>query len=194
MGELLVNFFAQVVETIKVIAGMANAVFCLTAPLLVLGDARSLFQVDPQLFGLRLDETGNHALLDNGVATRPKTRTEENIANITAATTHIVQGIFRLPISGDFASDRYFGISRVFPTDRAIRVVEDQFNRRLPHGFSRTGTGEDDIVHRFATKMLGGRLTHDPTYGIDGVGLATTIWADDANQGAGKFQISRIDE
>ena len=57
MSELLVNFFAQIVETIKIIACVANAVFCLAAPLLVLGDACGLFQVDPQFFGLRLDET-----------------------------------------------------------------------------------------------------------------------------------------
>jgi hypothetical protein len=42
--------------------------------------------------------------------------------------------------------------------------------------------------------MLRGNLTHDPTHGVDDVGLAATVRADDTGQTARKTDRGRIDE
>ncbi len=65
--ELLGDLLAQIVEPVQVLAGVADTGLGLTASLLVLGDAGSLFQEEPQILGARLDEARDHSLLNDGV-------------------------------------------------------------------------------------------------------------------------------
>ena len=86
MSQLLVNFLAQIVESIEVVTGMPNAIFRLASALLVFGDARGFFEVDAQIFRFGFNQPGNHALFDDGVATRAETGAKEDIADISTPT------------------------------------------------------------------------------------------------------------
>ena len=71
MHQLLVDLVAHVAHALEVLARVLDPVLGLLAALLVLGDAGGFLQEAPQLFGLRLDESRDHALLDDRVAARP---------------------------------------------------------------------------------------------------------------------------
>ena len=69
--ELLVDLVDQIDESIQVLARMSNPGFGFAAPLLVLGDACGLFEIDPQFIRLGIDDPAHHALLDNRVTAGP---------------------------------------------------------------------------------------------------------------------------
>src|SRR5690606_30153515 len=97
--ELLADFLAQVVEAVEILAGVADAVLGLAAPLLVLGDAGRLLEVDPQLLGLGLDHLADHALLDDRVAARAQAGTEEQVGDVPAAAAGAVEVVAALAVA-----------------------------------------------------------------------------------------------
>ena len=91
--ELLVYFLKQVLQAIKIFAGVLDTVFCLAAALLVLGDTGGFFEECTQIIGFRLDQARDRALLDNGIAARPQTGAEKNIGNVTSPAARVVEEI-----------------------------------------------------------------------------------------------------
>ena len=83
--ELLVDFLAQVVQAVEVLAGVADAGLGFLAAFLVLGDAGGFFEVDAQVLGLGLDDLRDHALLDDRVAARAQAGAEEQVGDVAAA-------------------------------------------------------------------------------------------------------------
>ncbi len=155
MLKLLVNFFAQVIEAIKVFASVTNALFGFLAALLVFGDAGGLFQEHAQFFGPGLDDLADHALLDDRIAARPKTGAQEQVGDVAAAATGAVEVVAGLAVAADQALDRDFVEGGVFASQGAVAVVEDQFDRGLPDRFARGRTGKDHIGQRVATQAAG---------------------------------------
>lgn len=70
--ELAFELFAQVGQALQVFVGAADAVFSLAPALLVLGDARRFLNEVTQVFGLGFDQLGDHPLLDDRAAARPR--------------------------------------------------------------------------------------------------------------------------
>ena len=184
--DLFFQFVAQVIETIQIIAGMADTCLRLLAPLLVFGNAGRLFQKDTQFFRFGLDNAGDRALLDNGITARTQTRAQKDVGDVPAAATHPVQKIIGLPVTTDCALDRNFVIRGPLPTQLAVGVVEYQLDRGLSDRLARIRAVEHHIGHGVATQLLGRGLAHNPTYGIDDIGLAATIWANDTNEFTGE--------
>lgn len=96
IGQLLGDFFAQIVETVQVFPRVAHADFGLVAPLLVFGDAGGLLDEAAHFLRLGLDEAGNGALLDDGVAARAEAGAEEDVGDVLAAAAGVVEEIGRL--------------------------------------------------------------------------------------------------
>jgi len=192
--QLTPQLIAQVSQTGKVFVGTADTVFSLAAALLVLGNARRLFDKVAQIFRLGLDQLGDHALLDDRVAARPQPRTEEDIGNVTTTALGAIEVIGGLAVAGDFAADRYLGIGRILAQQRAVGVVEDQFDTGLAHRFARGGAVEDNVGHRLAAQVLGRAFAHDPAHGIDDIGLATAVGAYHRRHIAWKGNGCRVNE
>ena len=106
MVELARQFLAHVVQPLEVLLGVPDPVFGFAAALLVLRDAGRFFEIDAQVFRLRLDELADHALLDDRVAARPETGAEEDVHDVAATALRAVQEIGRLRVARDLAPDR----------------------------------------------------------------------------------------
>ena len=77
MRQIALELISQIGQTLQVLRGAAHTAFSLAPPLLVLGNAGSLFDENPQFLGLGLDQPRHHALLDNGVTPRAPDRSRE---------------------------------------------------------------------------------------------------------------------
>ena len=194
MLELLGDLLDEILEAIKIFACMPDAVLCLAAAFLVLGNSGCLLEIDAQVFWARLDDAGDHPLLDDGVAAGTESRAEKQIRDITAAATDIVEKIVRLAIAADLPLDRNLGITGVLAARTAVTVVEDEFDGGSANRFAARGAVEDDIRHRLAAEHFGRTLSHDPAYGIDDIRLATAVRTDNTNEVCREFSGGRIDE
>ena len=192
--KLTPQLFTQVGQAGEVFVGTANTVFSLAATLLVFGDACRLFDKVTQILGLGLDQFRDHALLDNRITARPETGSQENIGDITPTALGTVEVIGGLTVAGHFTTDGNLGVGRVFAQQRAVGVIEHQFDTGLTHRLACDGTVEDDIRHRLATQVLGRTFAHDPAYGIDDVRLSAAVGPDNRSHVAGKGHRCRINE
>ncbi len=194
MVELPREFFAHVVQAVEVLFGMADAVFGFAAAFLVLRNAGRFFEVHAQIFGLRLDELADHALLDDRVAARPEAGAEEDVHDVATPALRAVQEIRRLRIARDLAADRDFGVLRVFAADAAVGVVERQFDAGERRGLAGGRAVEDDVGKRFAAQLAGGAFAHHPTHRVDDVRLTTPVGSDDGAAISGETDRCRIYE
>ena len=194
MLQRLLDFLAHVVQAIEVLARRLDARLGLLAALLVLRDARGLLEVHAQVLGPRLDDLGNHSLLDDRVAARAEARAEEHVDDVAAATARAVEVIARLAIAADAALHRDLGEPRVLAGDQTIGVVEDELDGGRADRLAPAGTREDHVREVVAAQAARGRLAHHPADGVDDVRLAAAVRTDDARHVRGQVQRRRIDE
>ncbi|MNZ56899.1 hypothetical protein D3C78_748590 [compost metagenome] len=192
--ELTRQLFTQVGQTLQVLMGTPNAVFGLAPALLVLGDARRFFDEVAQVFGLGLDQLGDHPLLDDRVAARAKAGAEEDVGDVTTPAFGAVEVIGGLAVARHFAANGNFRVGGVFAEQGAVGVIEHQFDARLAHRFAAGGAVEDDVGHRLATEVLRRTLTHYPANGVDDVRFAAAIGPDHRRHVTGEVHRGRIDE
>ena len=105
-----------------------------------------------QLFGLGLDDAGNHSLLDDGVGARTQARAEKQVVDVAATDRDIVDVVRRIAVSGQDALDRDLRILPPLAADPALAVVEVQFDGRAPDGLALARAVENDVLHRLAAK------------------------------------------
>ena len=117
MADLLVDFFAQVVEALEVLPRVAHPGLGLPATLLVFRDARCFLEIGPQFLGLGFDQPGDHPLLDDRVAPRTQPGAQEQPGDVLAPTAGAVQKVGRRPIPGNDSFHRNLGVARVLPAD-----------------------------------------------------------------------------
>ena len=194
MFELLADFVAQVGQAFEVLAGVADAGFGFLAAFLVLGDAGSFLQVHAQVFGPRIDDLADHALLDDRVAARTKAGPQEQIGDVATAATPAVEVIVAGAVAADAALDRDLVEGGVLAGDGVVGIVEDQFDRRLRHRLARRRTGEDHVGQGIAAQAAGGAFAHHPAHRIDDVGLAAAVRADHTGHVGRQVQRGGIDE
>src|SRR6185312_13217616 len=192
--ELLVDLVAHVAHAVEVLAGGLDPALGFLAPLLVFGDAGGFFQMRAQFFRMRLDDLADHALLDDRVAARTQTGTEEQVGDVATAAARAVEEIGGLTVAGDLTLHRDLGVLAVLALDRAVGVVEDQFDRGLPHRLARVGAGENHVGERIAAQAAGCALTHHPADRVDDVGFAAAVGADHADHVARQMQGGRVHE
>ena len=173
--QLTLQLVTDISETLQVFPGAADAVLGLAAAGLVLGDPRRFLDVNPQLFRLGLDQPGNHALLDDGVAARAQTGAQEDVGNIFAAALGAIEEIVGLAVPGHLPLHRDFVELAVFAGHRGVGVIEDQLDGSLGHGLAGIGAVEDHVGHGFATQVFGGGFPHHPANRINDIGLPTPV-------------------
>src|SRR5690606_9894723 len=192
--ELLLDLVSQIGEALEVLPRMTNAVLGLAAPLLVLRDACRFLEKRAKLLRLRLDEPGNHPLLDDRIAVRAEPSAEENMRDVLAAAAAAVQEVLRGAIARDDATDRNLVVVRVRPRDRTIGVIEHELDARLTDRLAAAGAVEDHVGHRVAAQGLRRALAEHPPDRVDDVRLTAAVRADDADQIARKLDRRGVDE
>ena len=194
MLEVAFQFLPQIGESLQIFKGAPHAALGLTAPLLVLGDPRRFLNEDPQFLWFGLNQPGNHALLNDRVASGPQPRAQEQIGDVPSPAFAAVQPIFRRALSTHHPAHGYFRVGGIFPHQLAGTVVENQFYGCLAHRLPLGGAVKDDIGHGFATEVLGRTLAHDPAHGINNVGFTTAIGPDYGAHIAGKVDRSGVNK
>src|SRR5690606_39271123 len=192
--ELAPQLVADVGEALEVLLGAAHAVLGVAAALLVLGNAGGLLDEHPQVLRAGLDQVGDHALLDDGVAAGPKAGAEEDVGDVPAPALVAVEVVAGLAVSGDLAADGDLGVAGVLAAEGAVAVVEDELDGSLAHRLAAAGAVEDDVGHRFAPQVLGGAFAHHPAHGVDDVGFAAPVGAHNRAQIAGEMYRGRVHE
>ncbi len=192
--ELALQLLAQIGQARQVFLGTPNTVLGLAAALLVLGDAGRFLDEVAQLLGLGLDQLGDHALLDDRVAARPKAGAEEDVGDVPTAALGAVEVVGVLRLAGHLAADGNLRVRRVLADQGVVAVVEDQLDARLADRLAAGGAVEDDIGHRLATQVLGRAFAHHPAHRVDDVRLAATVGPDHRGHVAGEVDRGRVDE
>ena len=194
MGELLVDFFTNIGETLEILASVLDAVLRLAPALFVLRDASCLFEERSQLFGLGLDETRDHALLDDGVPVRTDAGAEQDVRDVLATAARVVEKVLGGAVPRNDAAHGDFVVAGKGARDSAVRVIERKFHTRHTHGFAIARPVEDDIDHRVAAQRLGRGFAEHPANRVDDVRFAATVRADNAHQIAWKLDGRGIHE
>ena len=182
MAQLLVDFLSNVAQAFEIFLRVRNAILGFATALLVLGDAGRLFDEAAQLFGTCLDHPRDHSLLDDRVAACTETRAEEQLRDVLASAADAVQKVCGLPIARDHALERHLVVACVLSCECAVGIVEHELHGCSPNRLARRRAVEHDVGHGITAQMLRGDLAHDPADGIDDVGLAAAIRADDADE------------
>ena len=186
MTNLFVDFVAQILQALHVLARRSDTRLGLFAPLFITRDAGGFFDEGAHVIGFGLDDARDHALLDDGVAARAETCAEKQLRDVFTAAARTVQRIFRTAIARYLALQRHFGVTGIRAADLAVGIIEHQLNRGRSHRLASARAVKDDIGHRIAAQMLGGEFAHDPAHRIDDVRLAATVWPNHSRQITGE--------
>src|SRR3990167_7083931 len=192
--ELAFQLFAQVGQARQILMGAADAVFGLATALFVFGDAGGFFNKVTQVFGTRLDQLGDHPLLDDRVTARPQAGAEENIGNVAPPALHAIKKVGVLAVAGDPAANRNFRVTGVFAEQGAVAVVEHQLDRGLADRLAAGGAIEDYGGHRPAAHVLRRAFAHHPAHGIYDIEFTTAIRPNHRRHIARKVDRSGVDE
>ena len=151
--QVAAEFAQNVLDPHQILARVVQAVFRFAPAFLVLGHARGLFQEDPQLLGLGLDDAGNHALPDNRVGAGTETGTEEDVLDVAAACRQVVDVVAGGAVAGQHPLHGDLAVLAPLPGGTAVAVVEHQFDAGPAARFTRSRAVEDHVLHRFAAQL-----------------------------------------
>jgi len=129
LAELGAELLADVLDPRQIPARVGDAPFGLLAPFLVLRDAGGFLEKDAQLLRLRLDDAGDHPLLDDRVGAGPEAGAEEQVVDVAAAHRDVVDVIRGIALARQHALDRQLGVLAPLPADAPLAVVEVELDR-----------------------------------------------------------------
>jgi len=180
-GKVPVDLGDDVTDPQQVLRGKLHLSLGLLLPALELRDARGLLDEKAPVLGLRADDEADLALLHDRVSLRARTRAEEQIGDVAKAHGGLVDEVFALAAAVQAPRDGDLGVVLVFKGQFAGGVVLER-ERDLGEVVRRTRLAaiEDHVLHRTAPEVPGALLAHAPPDGVDDVGFAATVWADDA--------------
>jgi hypothetical protein len=124
----------------------------------------------------------DHSLLDDRVGARSQPRAEEQVVDVAAAHRDVVDVVRRILVARQHALDRELDVFAPLAPDPARAVVEGQLDRGPANGLALARAIEDHVLHRLAAKRRRLRFAEDPANGVDHVGLAAAVGADDTDQ------------
>ena len=192
--ELRVERDEHVVQAVQVGFGAAQAQLGLVAPRVKAGDAGGLFQDGTPFRRLGGDDRPDSALVDQGRRPRPGGRVGEQELHVVGpyflAVYAVGGALFALDTPADL---EVVGIVELGGGGSGM-VVDIENDLADIARWPVFGAAEDDVVHLEAAHFLGRGLAHDPAQGVDQVGFAAAVGADDARQPLLDEQIGALDE
>ncbi len=166
----------HVADPHEVGVGRGDAPECpLLAPA-VLGDARRLLDVGTDLDGVGDQHLVEVALPDDRVLLAPDAPVGEDLPHVEEPARQPVEPVLRLPRTEERAGD---GHLTELERQVAGGVVDREGDLRHRQGGAALGAGEDHVLHAPTPQRPGALLAKDPGDGVDDVGLARAVGADD---------------
>ena len=114
--------------------------------------------------------------------------------DVATADRDVVDVVGRVAVAGQHALDGDLGVLAPLPADAPQAVVEVQLDRRPADRLALARAVEDDVLHRLAAQRRRLRFAEHPAHGVDHVGLAAAVRADDADELTGRADGRGIDE
>ena len=184
----------QVVQAIEVVDRVAHPVFRLATAFLVLRDSGRLFEKITKVFRFRLDDSRDHALLDDRVAAWADPGSVKHVHDVAAPAPRAVQPVRRLSIARELPAYRDFVVRRKATADPPVQIVEDELDAGPAHRLARARPVEYDVGHGVAAQAPRGDFAHHPTHRVNDVRLAPAVRTDHSDHIAGKIDRRGIDE
>ena len=192
--DLSPNLTEHVVHARQVLLGRAHLALGLAPSRLVLADPGCLFDQAAAILGLRRDDLGDLALLDDRVSAQADAGVAEKVVNVLEARGRLVHQV--LGFTGAIEPARNFdlAIRSVRSGGLAVAVVEGQ--AYLGHADRRAvlRPSEDHVVHAFAAELPSRLLAHHPLDGVDDIRLAAAVRSDDAGHAVVEAKDRSVDE
>ena len=193
-GQFGLQFARQIVQPLEIGQRGAHAQFGLVSAPVQAGDAARLLEDPAPVLRLGADQFGNLALADEGRRIGPAGSVGEQDLNIAGADLTAIDAIGRafptIDAPGDF--QHRMGVER--RRRPALGVVDGQGDLGVVAGRPPARTGKDHVVHALAAHGLGRGGAHHPAQGLQEVGLAAAVGADDAGQAGLDAEVRGIDE
>ena len=191
---LLFQCDEHVLHTREVLLGGAQAQLGLVAAGIETGDAGGLVDDRAAIGRLGVDQRADAALADQGGRARSRGRVRKERLHVAGTDFLAVDRVGRAVAALDAAHDVEL-VGVVHHGGGAARlVVERQHDFGDVACRTRAGAGEDHVFHLAAAHLLGGGLAHDPLQGLDEIGFAATVGADNAGNAGFNGEFGRIDE
>ena len=175
--ELATDLGEQVGEPGEVAVGGVELAERLLLALAVLEDAGGLLDEAAAVLGGRVQDRVELALPDDHVHLAADAGVAEQLLHVEQPAAGAVDGVLRAAVAEHRAADRDLG---VVDRQRAVGVVDGQLHLGATERRAAGRAGEDDVLHLAAAQALGALLAHHPGEGVDDVGLARAVGADDA--------------
>ena len=188
------ELLAQIVQPIEVLDRVAHPVLGLAAAFLVLRDSRRFFQKVAKVIGLRLDDSRDHALLDDRIAAGSETGPVEHVHDVAAPAPRPVQPVGRLAVARELPAHRNLVVCGEAAPGSTFQIVEEELHARSAQRLARARSVEHHIRHGGAAQTARRDLAHHPSHGVDDVRLAAAVRSDHADDVAGELDGGGIDE
>ncbi len=190
-AQSLLVFLNDVLHAKKVLIDALQAALRLFLANLVLTDAGGLLKNLPPVGRVRLKQDVDAALLDDAVGVDADAGVHEQFLDILEPADLLVQEVLAIAGAIEPPGNDDLGLVR---REQVVRIVEGQVDLGEPQTFAGAGTVEDHVEHLLAAEALGGLLAEDPLDGIDDVGLAAAVGADDGRNPRAEVQLGLIGE
>ena len=141
--------------------------------------------------GSRLQDLVELALPDDDVHLAADAGVAQQLLDIHQTATAAVDFVFAGAVAEHPPGDRHLG---VLDRQRVVGVVDGDGDLGAAQRGARRGAGEDDVFHLSAAQRLCSLLPHHPGQGIDHVGFARTVGADDGGDARLETQSRRRSE
>ena len=122
------QFLPDIAQTIKVFHRAPHPVLGLAPAFPVLRNASGFLQVSAQILRFGFDQLADHALLDDGIAARSETRTEEDVDDVATTTPASIQIVGGVRIPRNFPPYGNASETRIFAAEAAVGVVEGKLD------------------------------------------------------------------
>jgi hypothetical protein len=174
--ELAAQLGGEVGEPVEVGLHRVELAERLLLALAVLEDAGGLLDEGAPVLGRPGEDGVELALADDDVHLAADAGVAEQLLDVEQPDLVAVDLVLALPGAVHAAGDRHLG---VVDRQRAVGVVDGERHLGPAERRAAGGAGEDDVLHLAAAQALGALLAEDPGDGVDDVGLARAVGADD---------------
>ena len=151
----------------------------------VFGDAGGFLEDGAAFFGFGGEDLVDLALGHDRVGGAADAGVHEEVMDVAEAAEGAVEAVFGAAIAEDAAGDGDL-VEVDFEGFLAIGHGEGDFGHA--EGFAFFGAVEDDVRHFAAAEGFGGGFAEDPADGVDDVGFAAAVGADDAGDALVEFE------
>ena len=184
----------HVLEPFEVVVRRPQPEFRLVAARMKPGDARGFLQKPPPVGGPGVDQGADLTLVHQRRRSRSRGGVGEQQLDVPRAHLGAVDPVGGAAAALDLAGHLDFVLIVEGGGRHAVGIVEKQGNFGDVARRSVGGAAEDHVVHLAAAQFLRRQLAHHPTQGLDEVGLAAAVGADDPGEPGIDPHLGRINE